>query len=48
MKPDKRIPVPLTDAERTEIEAAMRSEGFRTLADFLRFAALRLARGAGA
>lgn len=44
MANDKRIPVPLTEAERTEIEAAMVAEGFRTLADFLRFAALKLAR----
>lgn len=44
MAQDKRIPVPLTDAERSEIEAAMKAEGFRALADFLRFAALKLAR----
>jgi hypothetical protein len=44
MTQDKRIPVPLTEHERMEIEAAMKAEGFRTLADFLRFAALKLAR----
>jgi uncharacterized protein (DUF1778 family) len=44
MTQGKRIPVHLTDDERTEIEAAMKSEGLRTLADFLRFAALKLAR----
>ena len=44
MAQDKPIPVPLTEAERTEIEAAMQDTGIRTLADFLRFAALKLAR----
>ena len=39
-----RTPVPLTDAEREEIRAAMKAEGIRTLADFLRLAALKLAR----
>jgi hypothetical protein len=41
---DKRTPVPLTESERDEIRAAMKSEGIRSLADFLRFAALKLAR----
>ena len=41
---DKRTPVPLSEDERAEIRAAMKSEGFRNIADFLRFAALKLAR----
>jgi hypothetical protein len=44
MNNSKRVPVPLTDQEREEIQAAMKSEGIRTLADFMRIAALRLAR----
>jgi hypothetical protein len=43
---EKRTPVPLTEEERSEIRAAMKSEGIRSLSDFLRLAALRLARGA--
>jgi hypothetical protein len=39
-----RTPVPLTDDERAEIRAAMKQEGIRSLSDFLRIAALRLAR----
>lgn len=39
-----RTPVPLTDAERAEIRAALQDTGIRSLADFLRFAALKLAR----
>ena len=39
-----RTPVPLTDAEREELRAAMQDTGIRSLADFLRFAALKLAR----
>ena len=42
---DKRTPVPLTEAERAEIIAAMKAEGIRSMADFLRIAALRAARG---
>jgi predicted GIY-YIG superfamily endonuclease len=44
---ERTTPVPLTEAEREEIRAAMKSEGIRSLSDFLRIAALRLARGAG-
>jgi hypothetical protein len=44
MATEKRIPVPLNDAERAEILAAMKSEGIRSMAQFLRFAALKLAR----
>jgi hypothetical protein len=40
-----RVPVPLTAEEREEIKAAMKSEGIRAMADFLRIAALRVARG---
>ena len=40
-----RTPVRLTDQERAEIHAAMQSQGIRTFADFMRIAALRLARG---
>lgn len=39
-----RTPVRLTDSERAEIQAAMHRDGIRNLSDFLRFAALRLAR----
>lgn len=38
------VNVPLKDTEAMEIEAAMKSECIRSLADFLRFAALKLAR----
>lgn len=38
------VNVTLKDTESMEIEAAMKSEGIRSLADFLRFAALKLAR----
>ncbi len=41
---DKRTPVLLTDEERAEIRDAMKAEGIRSLSDFLRIAALRLAR----
>ena len=44
---DKRTPVLLTDAERAEIKVAMKAEGIRSMSDFLRLAALRLARGNG-
>ena len=48
MKPGQtRIPVTLTREDRAEIEAAAKAEGINTLAAFLRFAALRLARGNG-
>tara|TARA_R100000951_G_scaffold21510_1_gene17908 strand:+ start:5160 stop:5315 length:156 start_codon:yes stop_codon:yes gene_type:complete len=40
----KRTPVPLNDSERNEIEAAMAQYGIRSMSDFLRFAALFVAR----
>lgn len=40
----KRIAVTLSDAERAEIVAAMKCEGVRSIAFFLRMSALRLAR----
>lgn len=40
-----RIAVELTNAQKAEIHKAMQSEGIRSMSDFLRFAALRLARG---
>lgn len=39
-----RNPVPLSREERKEIEAAMSRFGLRNLSDFLRFAALKVAR----
>lgn len=39
-----RTPVRLTGSERAEIQAAMHRDGIRHLSDFLRIAALRLAR----
>ena len=39
-----RTPVPLTEKERTEIIEAMGRSGIRTMADFLRTSALRIAR----
>jgi Arc/MetJ-type ribon-helix-helix transcriptional regulator len=41
----KRIAVSMTPQDRAEIEAAMRRDGFTAMSDYLRFAALRLARG---
>ena len=38
-----RVAVELTNAQKAEIHAAMESEGIRSISDFLRFAALRLA-----
>jgi len=40
----KRTPVPLTLKEREEIEAAMQQHGIRSMSDFLRYAALSMAR----
>lgn len=40
----KRTPVPLTEDDRREIEAAMKRHGISTMGDFLRFAALYVAR----
>jgi hypothetical protein len=39
----KRIPVSMTNEERNAIEAGMRSEGFRSLSDYLRFCAMKAA-----
>ena len=40
----KRTPVDLTDDEREEIRAAMKVHGIRAMAEFLRFAGLKVAR----
>jgi len=42
--PEKRIPVPLTPAERAELEAAAKRSGIRNLSDYLRMAGLFVAR----
>lgn len=42
----KRTPVPLNSEERAEIEVAMARYGIRSMSDFLRFAALFVARRA--
>ena len=39
-----RVAVELTNAQKAEINDAMQREGIRSISDFLRFAALRLAR----
>ena len=39
-----RVPVGITAEERAEIESAMKREGVRAMADFLRIAGLRWAR----
>jgi hypothetical protein len=44
MTTEKRVPVPLTDDEREEIRAAMKREGIRAMADYLRIGALEKAR----
>lgn len=41
---DKRTPVALSDEDRAAIQAAMARHGIRSIADFLRFAALYVAR----
>lgn len=40
----KRTPVPLNEADRKEIEDAMRRHGISSMSDFLRFCALYVAR----
>lgn len=47
MEKTKRTPVPLSDSERREIEAAMSRLGISTMSDYLRYAALRVARDDG-
>jgi len=42
----KRTPVSLNEEERAEIEVAMARYGIRSMSDFLRFAALFVARRA--
>lgn len=42
----KRTPVPLSDLDRAEIEEAMERYGITSMSDFLRFAALFVARRA--
>lgn len=44
MEKTKRTPVPLSDGERREIEAAMARLGISVMADYLRYAALKVAR----
>jgi len=44
MKPATRVPVPITAQERAEIEVAMKYYGIRAMAEYLRFAGLRVAR----
>ena len=44
MKPATRVPVPIDADERAEIEAAMKRHGIRAMADYMRFAALAVAR----
>lgn len=44
MKPATRVPVSIDADERAEIEAAMKRHGIRAMADYLRFAALFVAK----
>ena len=46
-KEPPRVPVPLSASERKEIQAAMERFALRSMADFLRFAALHVARKGG-
>lgn len=41
---DRRVSVPLSQAHRDKIRAAMAREGIKTMADYLRFSALERAR----
>lgn len=40
-----RVPVSMTEGERKEIEAGAQALGFRSLSDFMRYAALVVSRG---
>jgi predicted GIY-YIG superfamily endonuclease len=47
-KDTKRSPVPLSDEDKAAMRAGMKRYGITTLADYLRFAGLQLARTGGA
>ena len=46
-KQPPRVPVPLSASERAEIQAAMDRMALRSMSDFLRYAALYVARKGG-
>lgn len=48
MEKQTRTPVPLSDEDKAAMRAGMKRYGITTLADYLRFAGLHLARTGGA